>query len=44
MPWVRETTAMTLATPMTMPRVVRKLRNPCAKIDISAERVLSKIT
>ena len=41
MPWVTETTAMTLATPITMPSVVRKLRSPCAKIDTKAARELS---
>jgi len=31
-----EIIAMTEATPITMPSVVRKLRKPCARIDASA--------
>jgi hypothetical protein len=28
MPWVTDTTAMTLATPITIPSAVKKLRKP----------------
>src|SRR6185436_14160344 len=40
-PWMIEIIAMTEATPITMPSVVRKLRKPCARIDASAARAPS---
>jgi hypothetical protein len=40
-PWVTDITAITLATPMTIPNVVRKLRSPWAIIEANAERELS---
>src|SRR6185295_11920089 len=36
-----DTIAMTDATPITMPSAVRKLRNPCARIDPTAARAPS---
>ena len=36
-----DTIPMTEATPITMPSVVRKLRKPCAQIELSAERAPS---
>src|SRR5688572_19036709 len=36
-----EIIAMTEATPITMPSVVRKLRKPCARIEASAARAPS---
>ena len=40
-PPVTETTAITLATPIMIPSVVKKLRNRLAKIAAKAERELS---
>src|SRR5690606_37523538 len=40
-PWMIDTIAITDATPMMMPSVVRKLRNACARIECSAERTPS---
>src|SRR5688572_32293858 len=40
-PWMIEIIAMTDATPITIPSVVRKLRKPCARIDASAARAPS---
>src|SRR5262245_4752733 len=40
-PWMIEIIAMTDATPITMPSVVRKLRKLCARIDASAARAPS---
>src|SRR5690606_22208738 len=40
-PWMIDTIATTEATPMMMPSVVRKLRNPCARIACSAARTPS---
>src|SRR6185436_17539025 len=40
-PWMIEIIAMTEATPITMPSVVRKLRKLCARIDDSAARAPS---
>src|SRR6516164_7677592 len=40
-PWMIEIIAITEATPITMPSVVRKLRNACARIDSIAARAPS---
>ncbi len=40
-PCTTDTTAMTEATPIMIPKVVKKLRKPWAKIDSAAERVPS---
>src|SRR5262245_16664725 len=40
-PWMIEIIAITEATPITMPSVVRKLRKLCARIDASAARAPS---
>src|SRR5688572_15682254 len=40
-PWMIEIIAMTDATPITMPSVVKKLRKLCARIDASAARAPS---
>src|SRR5262249_33504492 len=40
-PWMIEIIAITEATPITMPSVVRKLRNACARMASSAARAPS---
>jgi hypothetical protein len=40
-PWMIEIIAMTEATPITMPSVVRKLRKACARIEANAARAPS---
>src|SRR5881394_744371 len=40
-PWMTDTIAITEETPITMPSVVRKLRNACARIESSAARAPS---
>src|SRR5215470_14501227 len=40
-PWMTEIIAITDATPITMPSVVRKLRNACARIASNAARAPS---